>query len=315
MRKCPQLFLAIGGLHLQLSLQGLPAPTWARLLADYTLFLQPWPHALSGYPAAGAVQKVSTRHSIDGVTDGVIDLAIDVSTAAGPPFLDPVSAPTWRIETQRQGSRVHYVSYFERGWIDLATRTAVLVLRPQGHPENFLRVACAWLAVERGGLLLHASGVVRDGRGYIFFGHSGAGKSTVAELSPGAAVLSDDLVWLRLHGGRAWLYGVPFRGELQPARVNVSAPVAGIYALEQAQAHRLRPLPPLLGAARLFACAPFVTQGAEDAGRAMDVCAALAHAHPIHVLEFARDQEFWPLITASSTRRCRQPQRPTQSSP
>jgi hypothetical protein len=306
-----QLSMAIGGLHVQLTLAGLSAATWARLLADYTLFMQPWRHTRTHCPAAGGLQRSTTPAAGSATAptaDPAIDLAIDVIAADGPPFLEPQAAASWRIETHRQGSHVYYRSYFERGWIDLSARRAALVLRPQAHPENFLRVACAWLAIEHGGLLLHASGVVREGRGYVFFGHSGAGKSTVAELSPDAAVLSDDLVWLRMHGGRVWLHGVPFRGEMQAPRTNAAAPVAGIYALEQARAHRLRPLPPLLGAARLLACTPFVTQGAEAAARVMDVCTALAQAQPISVLEFTPDGGFWPLVTASSTRHCRRKQ-------
>jgi hypothetical protein len=291
MRGRRQLSLMIGGLQLQLTLIGLSPAASARLLADYTLFLQPWHQP---WPQA------CTSSSGPNVA-----LAVDIVAASGPPFLEPRSAPTWRIETQRAGSRILYRSYFERGWIDLAARRAALLLRPGAHPENFLRVACAWLAIEHRGLLLHASGIVRDGRGYVFFGHSGAGKSTVAELSPGAAILSDDLVWLRLQGGRIWLHGVPFRGELQAPHANAAAPVAGLYALEQAAQHRLRSLPPLLGAARLLACAPFVTEGVESAAHAMDICAALAQAQPIAVLEFARDGGFWPLITAASPGRCR----------
>ncbi|WP_156397247.1 MULTISPECIES: hypothetical protein [unclassified Sphingomonas] len=52
---------------------------------------------------------------------------------------------------------------------------------------------------QRGALLLHASAVVRDGRGFIFCGPSGAGKSTLsgALSQAGCTFLSDDLCSIR----------------------------------------------------------------------------------------------------------------------
>ncbi len=65
--------------------------------------------------------------------------------------------------------------------------------RGRGALEITLRTAlCSRLPFE-GGLPLHAAGIVADGRGIAFFGVSGAGKTTLASLSP-HAVLSDELV-------------------------------------------------------------------------------------------------------------------------
>ena len=180
------------------------------------------------------------------------------------------------------------------------------MLRPQGQPENFLRLAFSRLALAHDGLLLHASGLIIDGRGYVFFGHSGAGKSTVAGLAPpGCTLLSDDLVLLRLHGpapGQAWLHGVPFRGEALPApRPNASAPLAGLYALRQAPSHTLARLSTPTAAAHLLACTPFLTgdsAGDATAGRqALAICTRIAQAMPVHTLAFARNPDFWHLLT------------------
>ena len=54
------------------------------------------------------------------------------------------------------------------------------------------------------GLLLHASGIVLDGAGYVFTGASGRGKTTVSRLAAGRAevgrteVLTDENVIIRL---------------------------------------------------------------------------------------------------------------------
>jgi hypothetical protein len=72
------------------------------------------------------------------------------------------------------------------------------------------------------GVEVHAAGI-RDaeGNGYLFLGHSGAGKSTTTRLwnqLPGMTVLSDDRIILRRHRnakGQAeiWMYGTPWHGE------------------------------------------------------------------------------------------------------
>jgi hypothetical protein len=61
--------------------------------------------------------------------------------------------------------------------------------------ENIYRVVIAQRLLDTGGSLLHSSGVVIDGAAHIFFGYSGAGKTTVARLglAQGYLVLSDDI--------------------------------------------------------------------------------------------------------------------------
>jgi len=66
------------------------------------------------------------------------------------------------------------------------------------------------------GVEVHALGIRDgDGRGHLFVGHSGAGKSTMARLweGTGALVLSDDRIILRAREGKVWMYGTPWHGE------------------------------------------------------------------------------------------------------
>src|SRR3982074_221945 len=50
--------------------------------------------------------------------------------------------------------------------------------------DSLLRVLLSWKLASRFGFLLHAATAVRAGKAYVFIGRSGAGKSTVASLSP-----------------------------------------------------------------------------------------------------------------------------------
>lgn len=293
-KKLPRLIvLSVGGLRLALDVAALPPNLLEGMLCDYSPFLLT--DAECRTLPAGAME---------------VDLWVNLAVAEGPHFVDPAPGCSWRIDTRYERGRLSYASYYEHGWLDFAAQCGHLLLRPQAQPENFLRVAFAHLALAHRGLLLHASGLIHHGRGYVFFGHSGAGKSTVAGFAPvGSTLLSDDLVLLRLHqaqGGvhpQLWLHGVPFRGEALPApRPNAAAPIAGLFALRQARSHSLANLPVPQAAAQLLACTPFIDGDPAACHQALVVCMAIAQATPIYSLAFARNPDFWQLLTGKEAR-------------
>jgi len=63
--------------------------------------------------------------------------------------------------------------------------------------DSLLRILLTMVLLPQSGFLLHGATIVRDGRAYIFFGRSGAGKSTVASLSPEGSVLTDEISLVR----------------------------------------------------------------------------------------------------------------------
>lgn len=166
-----------------------------------------------------------------------------------------------------------------------------------GAIENCLRWRIADMALLRGGVILHAAGLVRDGKAHIFFGHSGAGKSTVASLSPDALLLSDDLVLVLKKGERFYGATTPFMGTLgQAAKRQGLFPLAGLFLLKKSPAVELRALPPGKAEGALLSCCPFVW----DPGRrteyllpmAADLCAQLG----VKELSFRKEPSFWDVI-------------------
>jgi hypothetical protein len=106
------------------------------------------------------------------------------------------------------------------------------------------------------GVEVHALGVVDEaGRGHLFLGHSGAGKSTTARLwesRPGVCILSDDRIILRPRNGEVWMYGTPWHGDAGISSPR-SARLSEIYLLEHGGNNELIPLPRGRAAAELFA--------------------------------------------------------------
>lgn len=112
--------------------------------------------------------------------------------------------------------------------------------------DNALMVLYALATADRGTVLFHAAVVSRGGRGYMFLGKSGTGKSTHARLwlkyIEGSALVNDDNPVVRLaDDGYPIVYGSPWSGKT-PCYRNVSYPLGGIVMLSQAPYNKIQRL-------------------------------------------------------------------------
>lgn len=109
--------------------------------------------------------------------------------------------------------------------------------------SSMIRIAFAQRVLAFGGISMHSSTILCDGRGYMFMGKSGTGKSTHTRLwmenIPGAELLNDDNPYVRVVDGRATVYGSPWSGKT-PCYRNLSAPLGGIVRLYQAPYNKIR---------------------------------------------------------------------------
>ncbi len=107
------------------------------------------------------------------------------------------------------------------------------------------------------GCEVHACGVVTDdGRGFLFPGQSGAGKSTIARLfeqDSRFTVLSDERLVIRRSPDGMRMYGTPWHGDGGMALPD-NAPLTHIFFLVHAGDNQVGRLSPGTAAARLFAC-------------------------------------------------------------
>ena len=72
-----------------------------------------------------------------------------------------------------------------------------------------------YLAAGRG-IIIHGCGIKQNGRGLLFVGESGAGKTTMARSwsrESGVEILSDDRTIVRKQGDHFVMYGTPWHGE------------------------------------------------------------------------------------------------------
>lgn len=111
--------------------------------------------------------------------------------------------------------------------------------------DNALMVLFALATAKLGTALFHAAVVSHEGRGYLFLGKSGTGKSTHARLwmqiIERTELLNDDNPVVRVIGDEAMVYGSPWSGKT-PCYRNVSVPLGGIVKLSQAPYNNIRRL-------------------------------------------------------------------------
>ena len=76
-----------------------------------------------------------------------------------------------------------------------------------------------YLTLIKGDILIHASGINHSGRGYLFSGISGKGKSTMAKLwdNAGAKVIHDDRLIIRSNGNGYKMYNTPVYNNDEPS--------------------------------------------------------------------------------------------------
>jgi hypothetical protein len=164
--------------------------------------------------------------------------------------------------------------------------------------DSLLRILLTMVLLPQRGFLLHGATVVRDGRAYIFFGRSGAGKSTVASLSPEGSVLTDEISLVRYSDGCWQAHGTPFWGEFRAAGINQLFPIAGLYLLKQAKDDRAEPLALKQALRALLPCVLFFTTEKRAHETLLHTLMGLIEEIPCHRLHFRRNAEFWKVIAA-----------------
>jgi hypothetical protein len=164
--------------------------------------------------------------------------------------------------------------------------------------ENVLRYLTARMAIAQGGLAMHAAGVLKNGKAYMFAGISRSGKSTVSALSTDTVSLGDDMGMV-IRSASGWhVPALPFdNSEAVPQDALLgSYPLAGIWRLHQAGDHRIETPQANLGIAALTACAAFPWAYPELADELLEQVVHLVEDGMFANLHFRKDAGFWSLL-------------------
>lgn len=161
--------------------------------------------------------------------------------------------------------------------------------------NNALMLLYTFATAQLGALEMHSSVVMNGGKGYMFLGKSGTGKSTHSQLwidnIPGTELLNDDNPIIRLlPDGSVRVYGSPWSGKT-PCYKSKDVPVGAIVPLKQAPYNKITRLPVIQAYVTLMESAsgfrPF-KELADGWHRTMEgICAAI----PFYRLECLPDRD------------------------
>lgn len=102
------------------------------------------------------------------------------------------------------------------------------------------------VSVRHGVGAIHSSCIVAEGKGVLFLGESGTGKSTHTRLwrecIDGAELLNDDSPLVKIEGGVPYIYGSPWSGKT-PCYRDEKYPLAACVRLSQAPYNKITRLP------------------------------------------------------------------------
>jgi hypothetical protein len=147
-----------------------------------------------------------------------------------------------------------------------------------------------WLAqvlADRQGCYLHAAGMILNGLGLLFVGHSGAGKSTIVTLlQDEGEILCDDRMILRRWTEGFKIHGTWSHGDIPVVSPN-SAPLRAILLLEQAPHNQLIPITDhkeIVRTLPFFVVKPLVT--VDWWAKTLDLVGQMAREVPVYRLQF-----------------------------
>ncbi len=256
-------------------------------------------------PAKASIPGLLMASGQDGLTLTVRDGALRETAAWRPLYTPPDTWQLWQDEAGRYvfavgqtfsppGRQITVDAGFHAGEVlgpfSAQPDPAVPFYTAQGcYPlqgiDTMLYVN--WLA-ESGDLVLHASGVVADGRGYAFAGASGAGKSTLAAAfmeTSKITLLGEDSLVLRTLDDGFRIFGTPWH--IDAARCAAAdAPLAKLFFLDRSVPAGVEPLSPTDGVARLLQTAFIPYYRPEAVARILDTLARLAERVPFYTLSY-----------------------------
>jgi hypothetical protein len=216
-----------------------------------------------------------------------------------------LSQPLSQQFRPEQGSNVDKLIYSkQRELFD----PSILVVERSGeylHLQIYLYsllLATYW-HVERGGFCVHSSAVARGNSGFLFVGESGAGKTTIAQLSTliGYSALGDDLNFVISENTNTYrLVAVP-SPKLSPAGYSSLQPtLQGVFKLVQDCRDYLVPLSSMQTACILYDSFRQVPKtnlfSGNVFGLVLKTVASIARQVPGYELHFRKSPDFWKLI-------------------
>lgn len=260
-------------------------------MADCAFHLQTGPWNITVDSNDEALLGMLSRHYKGFISERASAMRVFIKTCGGDYSGD--------MELEFRGGKVVFSSEGYRGEIDEKNGWGEIELAmkdPFFGADYFLRIAAATLIFQRGGLLFHAAGIEKNGKGMIFVGHSGVGKTTVAKNSPAGCVLNDDLLVLYPEGEEWRVSASPFYNPTQVTPRPGESPLMAVLFLVQDKIVELRPLSMAQALAEMVANVPVLPIDSSKTPIILRRCSQILFKTPSYYLHFLPDSTFWNVL-------------------
>lgn len=166
------------------------------------------------------------------------------------------------------------------------------IFNPVNYPLD--QIIMVHYLSRKNGILIHSSGIKRDGNGYLFPGVSGAGKSTISELiyksKMDYELLSDDRIIIKRSKNGYFIYGTPWSGEGGFA-INSSARLKGIFFIEKGDKNEIIRIEGINGFNRLVSVVSIPWYSEEFFSNILNFCDMLIRRVPLFIFRFRLDED------------------------
>jgi hypothetical protein len=186
---------------------------------------------------------------------------------------------------------------FYARWDARAGRGRIRQSRNPYAVDSVLRIVHTLILARQGGFLVHAASAIRGGRAFLFAGVSGAGKTTISRLAPpDAALLTDEISYVRRAGNAYEAWGTPFAGELAKVGENQAAPLNTLFLLEKGPENRIEEIAEADAVRLLLRNILFFADDPELVSLVFRSACEFVEKVPVRRLIFVPDKSVWEMI-------------------
>jgi hypothetical protein len=162
---------------------------------------------------------------------------------------------------------------------------------PGALDHTLMQILMVSLMSKGRGMMVHSCGVEHNGRGYLFAGNSGHGKSTMAGLWRNKGlVLNDDRILLRRREGVIQMFGTPWHGDYKSG-VSRGVPLERCFILGRAESNKASCIETAAACSMLLARSFPPLWDGEGMGFTLDFTAGLVAEIPTYKLAFVPTQD------------------------